>query len=66
MKYLLCVGLLCLAGCANNPNTPVTDQPQYKPDGTRSYSQETLQKTGRQTPGEALSQVDPSVSVSHQ
>jgi hypothetical protein len=64
MKRLFCVGLLLLAGCANN-NQKLTDQPQYKANGTRSYSQETLQKTGQQTPGEALSQDDPAVFVSH-
>jgi hypothetical protein len=65
MKGLLCVGLLFLAGCANSSNQRLSDQPQYNADGSRSYSQETLQKTGQQTPGEALSKVDPSVSVSH-
>lgn len=64
MKRLLWVGLLVLAGCAND-NQRLTDQPQYKPDGTRSYSQEALQKTGRQTAGEALAQEDPAVSISH-
>ena len=64
MKRLLCVGILILAGCANN-NQRLTDQPVYGPDGTRTYSQETLKKTGRQTPGAALEQVDPSVTVSH-
>lgn len=53
-----------LAGCASN-NPRLSDQPQYSSDGTKSYSQETQQKTGRQTPGEALSQEDPSVSVSN-
>ncbi|MEO5717350.1 MAG: hypothetical protein ABIR29_02130 [Chthoniobacterales bacterium] len=66
MKKLLFAGsVLILAGCANN-NPRLSDQPQYNADGSRSYSQETMQKTGRQTPGEALSQLDPSVSVSHQ
>ncbi len=64
MKYLLCITMLVLVGCANN-NPRLTDQPQYNADGSKSYSQEAQQKTGRQTPGEALSQEDPSVSVSH-
>lgn len=65
MKKLLFAGsVLILAGCANN-NPRLSDQPQYNADGSRSYSQETLGKTGRQTPGEALSQLDPAVSVSH-
>jgi hypothetical protein len=64
MKRLLCVGILILAGCANN-NPRLSDQPQYNADGSRSYSQETLKKTGRQTAGEALSQQDPAVFVSH-
>ncbi|MEO6870673.1 MAG: hypothetical protein ABI233_00465 [Chthoniobacterales bacterium] len=64
MKGLLCVGVLFLASCANS-NQHLSDQPKYNADGSRSYSQETLQKTGQQTPGAALSQVDPTVSVSH-
>ncbi len=63
MKYLICVGLFVLAGCANS--TRLSEQPRYNEDGSRSYSQEVLQKTGQQTPGDALSRVDPSVSVSH-
>ena len=67
MKKLLFAGsVLILASCANNNNQRLSDQPKYNADGSRSYSQETMQKTGRQTPGEALSQLDPSVSVSHQ
>ncbi len=66
MKHLLSLaGILVLAGCANNSTPHLSDQPQYSPDGTRSYSQQTLQKTGQQTPGEALAQVDPAVTVSH-
>jgi hypothetical protein len=65
MKRLLCVGILALAGCAANNNPRMTDQPQYNSDGSRSYSQEVLQKTGRQTPGAALAQQDPAVSISH-
>ncbi len=64
MKRLLCVGILVLAGCANN-NPRLTDQPQYNSDGSRSYSHEVLNKTGRQTPAEALAQDDASVTVSH-
>ena len=65
MKRLFFVAaILALTGCANN-NPRLTDQPQYNADGSRSYSQETLQKTGRQTPGEALSQQDAAVSISH-
>ncbi|MBA3831060.1 MAG: hypothetical protein H0X34_04025 [Chthoniobacterales bacterium] len=64
MKRLLCVGILVLAGCANN-NPRLTDQPQLNADGSRSYSHEVLNKTGRQTPAEALAQDDPSVTVSH-
>ena len=65
MKKLLFAGsVLILAGCANN-HQRLSDQPQYNADGSRSYSQETMQKTGRQTPGDALSQLDPTVSVSH-
>ena len=64
MKRLLCVGILILAGCANN-NQRLTDQPVYRADGSRSYSQETLKKTGRQNPGTALEQVDPAVTVGH-
>lgn len=62
-RLLLLTGILMLAGCANN-NPRLTDQPQYSADGTKSFSQETQQKTGRQTPAEALAQEDPSVSVS--
>jgi hypothetical protein len=65
MKRLLCVGILVLAGCASNNNPRLTDQPQYNADGSRSYSQEVLQKSGRQTTGEALAQDDPAVSISH-
>ncbi len=64
MKHLLFVGMLVLAGCASD-STRLTDQPQYNSDGSRSYSQEAQKKTGRQTPGEALAQEDPLVSVSH-
>ncbi len=65
MKKLLFAGsVLILASCANN-NPRLTDQPEYSPDGKKSYSQETQLKTGRQTPGEALAQEDASVSVSH-
>ena len=63
MKSLLCVGILFLAGCANS-NQHLSDQPKYNADGSRSYSQQTLQKTGEQNPGQALSKVDPAVSVS--
>lgn len=63
-RLFFVVATLVLAGCANN-NPRLTDQPKYNADGSRSYSQETLQKTGRQNPGEALSQQDPAVSVSH-
>ena len=65
MKKLLFAGsVLILASCANN-NPRLTDQPQYSADGTKSFSQETQLKTGRQTPGDALAQEDPSVSISH-
>ncbi|MBA3963168.1 MAG: hypothetical protein H0X40_14890 [Chthoniobacterales bacterium] len=64
MKRLFFVGILVLAGCANN-NPRLTDQPKYNADGSRSYSQETQQKTGEQTPAEALAKEDASVSVSH-
>ncbi len=64
MKYLLCMSMLVLVGCANN-NPRLTDQPQYNSDGSRSYSQEVLKKTGRQTTAEALAQQDPAVSISH-
>lgn len=65
MKKLLFAGsVLILASCANN-NPRLTDQPQYSSDGTKSYSQEHMQKTGRQTTAEALAQEDPSVSISH-
>lgn len=65
MKKLLFAGsVLILASCANN-NPRLSDQPQYNADGSKSYSQETMQKTGRQTPGDALSQLDPAVTVSH-
>ena len=65
MKKLLLAGIVALSGCASNNNPRLTDQPQYNSDGSRSYSQEVLTKTGRQTPGEALEQVDPSVTISH-
>lgn len=63
-KLLFAASVLVLASCAND-NARLTDQPQYSPDGTKSYSQEHQLKTGRQTPGEALAQEDPAVSVSH-
>ncbi len=64
MKRLFFVGVLVLAGCANS-NQRLSDQPKYNSDGSRSYSQETQQKTGEQTPAEALSKEDAAVSVSH-
>ncbi len=63
-RLLFLASVLILAGCASE-NARLTDQPQLNPDGSRSYSQENLQKTGRQTPGDALSQADPAISVSH-
>lgn len=62
MKRLLFVGILVLAGCANN-NPRFTDQAQYNADGSRSYSHQLLAKTGRQTPSGALEEVDPEITV---
>ena len=64
MKRLFFVGILVLAGCATS-NERVTDQPKLNSDGSRSYSQEVQQKTGEQTPAEALAKDDASVYVSH-
>ena len=62
MKTLL-IGCLFLAGCANAPQTASTEA---IPDPSKkTYTAEEMQKTGRQTVGGQLEQMDPSVTVTH-
>ena len=62
MKMLL-ISLLFLAGCTNAPQTAST---KPKPEPLRkTYTAEEMQKTGRQTVGGQLEQMDPSVTVTH-
>jgi starvation-inducible outer membrane lipoprotein len=62
MKTLIFAGILLLTGCATTPRQ-AAQQPQPDPS-VSNYSAEQLNKTGRQTPGGALEEVDPSITVS--
>jgi uncharacterized lipoprotein YajG len=62
MKNLL-IGLLFLAGCTNAPQT-VSTKPKPEPL-RKTYTSEEMQKTGRQTVGGQLEELDPSVTISH-
>lgn len=62
MKTLIFVGFLVLAGCTTNSPRQAA-QPLPNPFES-NYDAERLSKTGRQTPGGALEEVDPSITVS--
>jgi starvation-inducible outer membrane lipoprotein len=63
MKNLL-IGLLFLAGCTNVPQQTAETQPVPDPL-KKTYTSEEMRKTGRQTVGGQLEQIDPSVTVRH-
>ena len=54
------ISVLGFAGCANNQQTTTNNADPT----TRSYSGSDLQRSGRQTAGEALPAVDPSITAS--
>ena len=61
MKTML-VGILFLAGCtATTPQD--TAQVTPREPGRATYTSEQMRKTGRQTAGGQLEQLDPSVTV---
>ncbi len=60
----LALGGAFVTGCTTAPQPVAQNRDiELRANGDRSYSKNQLDKTGRQTPGEALSQVDPAVSV---
>ena len=62
MKTLTFVGILALAGCTTAPQTTTQTRPTPVPL-RNSYTADQLAKTGRQTTGGALEEVDPEISV---
>jgi hypothetical protein len=58
---MVAIAVFDFAGCANNQQT-TTASTSTNP-AARTYSGNDLQKTGRQTSGEALQAVDPSVTT---
>jgi starvation-inducible outer membrane lipoprotein len=63
MKSLL-VGLMFLAGCTSAPHQTAETGPGPEP-ARRTYTAEQMSKTGRQTVGGQLEQVDASVRTTH-
>ena len=60
-------GLCLVTGCTSTTTT-AADTTSTRPiheAGRDVYSKADLDKTGRQTPGEALAQEDPSITVTH-
>jgi hypothetical protein len=54
------ISMFGFAGCANNQQTTTNNADPT----TRTYSGSDLERTGRQTAGEALPAVDPSITTS--
>jgi hypothetical protein len=60
------MGICFVTGCTSTATTAQTDstKPIYTTE-KKVYSKEYLDKTGRQTPAEALAAADPSITVTH-
>jgi hypothetical protein len=63
MKTFIFVGFLVLAGCTTSAPPRQAAQTSEPNPFERNYSAEDLAKTGRQTPGGALEELDPSITV---
>ncbi|HEY1769503.1 MAG TPA: hypothetical protein VGG02_04515 [Chthoniobacterales bacterium] len=64
MKKFLLIAILALAGCSTAPERVAQNSPAATTNpGNESFNQNQMSKTGRQTPGGALEQLDPSVTV---
>lgn len=61
---LLALGGAFASSCTTAPQPVATNRDiELRPSGDRSYSDNQLRKTGRQTAGEALAEVDPAVYI---